>query len=141
MAAPWRWYDAGLLVLVAGLLAGWWGALAAVVAWLLPRLTGRRPALVRLLAAGSGAALLAGALAVEILPTAWDLPWDPPAWTAQALSLVAIVLVAAAASVSPGSDADSGAASASGSGSGRRFARRPEGRQPRSRIIRRSKKM
>ncbi|MET8520032.1 alpha-(1-_3)-arabinofuranosyltransferase family protein [Nocardioides sp. NPDC004968] len=141
VAAPWRWYDGVLLVLVAGLLAGWWGALAAVVAWLLPRLTGRRPALVRLLAAGSGAALLAGALAVEILPTAWDLPWDPPAWTAQALSLVAIVLVAAAASVSPGSDADAGTVSASGSGSGRRFGRRPEGRQPRSRIIRRSKKM
>ncbi|MFJ2758670.1 alpha-(1-_3)-arabinofuranosyltransferase family protein [Nocardioides sp. NPDC087217] len=135
VAAPWRWYDAGLLVLVAGLLAGWWGALAAVVAWLLPRLTGRRPVVVRLLAAGSGAALLAGALAVEILPTAWDLPWDPPAWTAQALSLVAIVLVAAAASVSPGSDA------ASGSGSDRRFGRRPEGRQPRSRITLRSKRM
>ncbi|MFE3999046.1 alpha-(1-_3)-arabinofuranosyltransferase family protein [Nocardioides sp. YIM B13467] len=141
VAAPWRWYDGGLLVLVAGLLAGWWGALAAVVAWLLPRLTGRRPALVRLLAAGSGAALLAGALAVEILPTAWDLPWDPPAWTAQALSLVAIVLVAAAASVSPDSDAVSDAGSVSGSGSGRRFGRRQEGRQPRSRIIRRSKKM
>ncbi|MFD7076882.1 alpha-(1-_3)-arabinofuranosyltransferase family protein [Nocardioides sp. NPDC059952] len=144
-AAPWRWYDGGVLVLVAGLLAGWWGALAAAVAWLLPRVTGRRPGLVRLLAAGSGAALLAGALAVEILPTAWDLPWDPPAWTAQALSLVALVLVAAAASVTPGSEADSEtdseAGSAAASASRRRFGLRPEGRQPRSRIARRSKRM
>ncbi|MBC7279519.1 MAG: DUF3367 domain-containing protein [Nocardioides sp.] len=120
VAAPWRWYDGGLLVLVAGLLAGWWGALAAVVAWLLPRLTGRRPGVVRLLAAGSGAALLAGALAVEILPATWDLPWDPPAWTAQAFSLVAVVLVAAAASAAPRSGA--------------------EARQPRSRMIGRSRK-
>ncbi|MFI5625781.1 alpha-(1-_3)-arabinofuranosyltransferase family protein [Nocardioides sp. NPDC051685] len=131
-AAPWRWYDAGVLVLVAGLLAGWWGALAAVVAWLLPRLTGRRPDVIRLLAAGSGAALLAGALVVEILPTAWDLPWDPPAWTAQALSLVAVVLAAAAASAAPRSTA--------GSGTDGRDRRSPEGRQPRSRITLRSKK-
>ncbi|MER7555525.1 alpha-(1-_3)-arabinofuranosyltransferase family protein [Nocardioides sp. NPDC126508] len=131
-AAPWRWYDAGVLVVVAGLLAGWWGALAAVVAWLLPRLTGRRPGPVRLLAAGSGAALLAGALVVEILPTAWDLPWDPPAWTAQALSLVAVVLAAAAASAGPRSVTGS----VTGSGAERRSA---EGRQPRSRITLRSK--
>ncbi|MGY0390206.1 alpha-(1-_3)-arabinofuranosyltransferase domain-containing protein [Nocardioides sp. WG-D5] len=130
VAAPWRWYDGGLLILVAGLLAGWWGALAAVVAWLLPRVTGRRPAVVRLLAVGSGAALLAGALAVEILPTAWDLPWDPPAWTAQALSLAAVVLVAASASAGP----------RSGSGSGLREGLNAEGRQLRSRITLRSKK-
>ncbi|OIJ24440.1 hypothetical protein UG56_022915 [Nocardioides luteus] len=141
-AAPWRWYDAGVLVLVAGLLAGWWGALAAVVAWLLPRLTGRRPDLVRLLAAGSGAALLAGALAVEILPTAWDLPWDPPAWAAQALSLVAVVLAAAAASAGPRPATGSAADSAAGSVTTtvRRNGRRPEGRQPRRRITLRSKK-
>lgn len=134
VAAPWRWYDAGLLVLVAGLLAGWWGALAAVVAWLLPRLTGHRSGLVRLMAAGSGAALLAGALVVEILPTTWDLSWDPPAWTAQALSLAAVVLVAAAASTAPGSAADSGSDAA------RRFVLRPEGRQPRNLITWRSKR-
>jgi arabinofuranan 3-O-arabinosyltransferase len=130
-AAPWRWYDLGLLALVAGLLAGWWGALAAVVAWLLPRLTGRRPGVVRLLGVGSGAALLAGALAVEILPTTWDLPWDPPAWTAQALSLAALVLVTASASAAP----------RSGDAAARRDVPIPEGRQPRRRITLRSKRM
>ncbi|MFE6560619.1 alpha-(1-_3)-arabinofuranosyltransferase family protein [Nocardioides sp. NPDC057767] len=129
VAAPWRWYDGGLLVLVAGLLAGWWGALAAVVAWLLPRVTGRRPAAVRLLAIGSGAALLAGALAVEILPTTWDLPWAPPAWTAQALSLVAVVLVAASASAGPRSEETT-----------LREGLSAGGRQLRSRITRRSNK-
>ncbi|MGH3349255.1 MAG: alpha-(1-_3)-arabinofuranosyltransferase domain-containing protein [Nocardioides sp.] len=133
-AASWRWYDAGVLAIVAGLLAGWWGALAAVVAWALPRLTGRSPGVVRLLAAGSGAALLAGALVVEILPSVWDQTWDPPAWTAQALSLAAVVLAAAAASAGPSAPAE-------GTARADRTARRlRNGRQPRSRITRRSKK-
>ncbi|GGR65072.1 coagulation factor 5/8 type [Nocardioides luteus] len=130
VAAPWRWYDLGVLTLVAGLLAGWWGALASVAAWLLPRVTGRSPAVVRLLATGSGAALLAGALAVEILPTAWEMPWDPPAWTAQALSLLALVLVAAAASAEPRLRLSVGW----------RDEAPLTGRQPRRRITRRSRR-
>ncbi|TQL69165.1 arabinofuranan 3-O-arabinosyltransferase [Nocardioides albertanoniae] len=131
-AAPWRWYDAGVLAVVAGLLAGWWGALAAVVAWGLSRLTGGGPGITRLLAAGSGAALLAGALAVEILPAVWDLPWHAPSWTAQALSLAAVVLAAAAASAGPRERAEETGSSL----------RRPRnGRQLRRRITRRSKKM